>query len=176
MPIYTRSGDRGETTLIGGVRVGKADSRIGASGSIDELTSWLGLLREKVTKKSERDLLATIQKDLYEIMAITAGAKLPIEFLQKRVVEFEQIIDNYTSQLPELNSFILPGGTENAALFHIVRAVCRRAERDLIEAVIRPKKSTEGALASVQYLNRLSDLLFTLARYHAKGMEVKVKA
>jgi cob(I)alamin adenosyltransferase len=176
MPIYTRTGDKGTTALFGGRRVSKTDARIRASGSIDELTSWLGLLREKVKKGAERELLATIQKDLYEIMALTAGAALPIEFLQTGATEFEQIIDEYTSQLPALNSFILPGGTENAALFHVSRAVCRRAECDLIEAVILPKNTGPQALASTQYLNRLSDLLFTLARYHAKGKEVKVKA
>ncbi len=166
--IYTRTGDGGTTGLFGKTRVSKGDIRIEACGTIDELTSYLGLIVSKITKnKKEASLLAGIQKDLYQIMAAIAGAKVDIVYLQERVNIFERSIDFYSSKLPKLNSFILPGGGEISSFLQISRTICRRAERCAVTC-----KSPEPIL---KYLNRLSDLLFILARLFSNGKEITVK-
>lgn len=174
MAIYTKTGDKGTTALFGGKRLSKDDPQVEAYGTIDELSSFLGLLISKIKLKNEQDFLIEIQKDLYSIMAYLAAANSPIEQLSGRVILFEQKIDAIQSSLPELRSFILPVGTEVSSLCHIVRVVCRRAER----AVVSLSKSTTLDMKNVsfimQYLNRLSDLFFTLARSYNKNAELKV--
>lgn len=174
MPIYTKTGDKGDTSLYGGKRVPKYDSQIEAYGSVDELTSFLGLVIAKINNQSHKDLLTHIQKDLYLAMGTLCGATSDLSGLKKRVVDFEETIDTIDKKLPKLTRFILPQGGETAALFHIARTVCRRSERHVVAlfskqttAIVREKRSI-----IVQYLNRLSDLLFMMARLYSKGKEV----
>lgn len=167
MPIYTRTGDGGTTAVFGGKRVSKASLQIDTAGLIDELTSHVGLVRERLKTKDAKILLENIQKDLYKIMSVIAGANIPIVHLGNRTKEFEREIDKVTAELSKLTSFILPGGSEEASLFHILRAMTRKAER----AVVALKSDA----LIIQYLNRLSDLFFTLARKYAKGKEIKIK-
>ena len=169
MPIYTKTGDDGTTALFGGDRVKKSDNRICAGGEIDELTSVLGWV--SISLDSDAQVLFTgIQKDLYHIMAVIAGSKQPVSQLKKQTVYFEKEIDRMEKALPKLTRFILPGGTEAASRLHVARAVCRRAERAAVYVFnhdASPKESAE----IIKYLNRLSDLLFTLARWYNKGRE-----
>ncbi len=167
MKIYTKTGDSGKTSLFGGARVSKSDLRIEVSGTIDELTSHLGYVAEFVDNREFKALIHSIQNELYEIMAVVAGMDKPIAKLGTSIQSFEQLMDVITSNLPKLNSFIVPGGGQAAALFHIARAVCRRAERSLIRLSEASKNPADFSII-IQYLNRLSDLLFTLARYHAE--------
>lgn len=173
MTVYTKKGDRGETSLFGGRRVSKADPVIEAYGSLDELSSLVGLARAKIGKDKDKDLLTQIQKDLYLIMSILAGAKKEVKGLEERVKKFEQYIDYIQSKLPKLTRFILPQRDETASLFHICRAVCRRAERAAVKFYNQKKKSTinNQQLAIFKYLNRLSDLFFVLARAYNKEKE-----
>lgn len=171
MPIYTRTGDKGETSLFGGKRISKSNVQVEAYGRCDELTAHLGLIRAKRIGKNDKKLLLTIQHDLYEVMAFLAGAPVNLEHLPGRVKEFEQIIDKEMSRLPKLKRFVLPGGTENGALFQIARTLVRRAERGLID-LLQKRKVTPGHEFTRQYLNRMSDLFFALGRKYTKGKEV----
>ena len=172
MPIYTKTGDKGETSLFGGKRLLKSDLQIDAYGTIDELTSFLGMIIVKITDKNDATFLTQIQKDLYQIMGVLAGANSPIESLSQRITLFEQKIDTMESNLPKLHRFILPGGTELAAWFHIVRTVCRRAERDTVSLNTKGQISSDIMMLIIQYLNRLSDLLFIYARWYNKEHEI----
>jgi len=167
MTVYTRTGDKGKTGLFGGKRVSKASAQIEAVGAVDELTTYVGYVQALYATRFALHDLPEIQKDLYRIMSVIGGADIPIAYLKDRTNIFEQEIDNITSKLPKLNSFILPGGTREASLFHILRVLTRKAER----AVVLIKSDA----IMVQYLNRLSDLFFTLARKYAKGKETKIK-
>lgn len=167
MTIYTRTGDKGMTSVFGGKRVSKASKQIEATGAIDELTTYIGYVETQITDIKIKNELVEIQKDLYHIMSVMAGATVPIVYLSQRTKDFELKIDSVTSGLPKLTSFILPGGTANASLFHILRVFARRAERRTV--------SLKSSVAIVTYLNRLSDLFFTLARHQAKGKEQKVR-
>ncbi len=166
MPIYTKTGDRGQTSLYGGRRISKGETQVEAYGKIDELTSNMGLLIVKLYEQKEKLILTDIQKDLYEIMAVLSGAKRDLRYLKKKVAIFEQYIDKIESTLPKLRHFILPGGTELSALFHIVRTLCRSAERE----VVRYKPDS---FLAIQYLNRLSDLFFDMARMYNKDNEIQ---
>lgn len=173
MKVYTKTGDGGTTSRFGGSRVSKASLEIEAAGQLDELTSFIGLVATQVTDKTEIALLQSIQEDLYKIMAVVAGSKEPVEQFSGRTQEFERIIDKYTSQLPELHAFIMPGGTILSGWFHILRVITRRAERAIILLVDQKheKKLLQGP---APYLNRLSDLFFTMARVYNKQNEVKL--
>lgn len=172
MPIYTKTGDTGETSLFGGKRLSKADIQIEAYGTIDELTSFLGMIIVKIKSKKDQEFLTIIQKDLYQIMGVLAGANSPIESISERITLFEQTIDKLEGKLPKLHRFILPGGTELSAWLHIVRTICRRAERNIVALQSTKKMNAETLLLSIQYLNRLSDLLFTYARWYNKENEI----
>ena len=166
--IYTRTGDAGETGLFGGGRVRKDHPRVAAYGDIDELNSALGVVRATVPVDLADGLLEQIQRDLFSIgghlatpdvervKAALAKAALPPE----RITEFEHAIDAAEEELAPLTAFILPGGTAKAAAFHLARTICRRAERHVV-ALAASDPVPEQFLV---YLNRLSDLLFTLAR------------
>jgi cob(I)alamin adenosyltransferase len=167
MKIYTKTGDKGETGLIGGTRVSKSALRVEAYGEVDELNAFLGYARAKVTDESIKEQLSVIQRDLFAIGAQLADPRGQIEKKAEkagvddaRVKELEAIIDRYDATLPPLRSFILPGGAEAGAILHLARGVCRRAERRVValskEAPIPP--------VLIAYINRLSDLLFTMAR------------
>ncbi|OGK25432.1 ATP:cob(I)alamin adenosyltransferase [Candidatus Roizmanbacteria bacterium RIFCSPHIGHO2_02_FULL_39_9] len=170
MPIYTRTGDKGTTALFGGKRVSKSDLQVEAYGSVDELSSFLGLLISKLRTTNHE--LITIQKDLYAIMANLSGAKVDLHYLERRVTEFEKEIDKIDKKLPKLTRFILPGGTEISSLFHICRTFCRRSERNVVKSFSNYKLQTINYKLVIKYLNRLSDFFFTLARLHAKDKEV----
>lgn len=171
MPIYTRTGDSGTTSLFGGKRISKADCQIETYGSIDELTSYLGLVVVKLKNKKEALFLIEIQRDLYKIMGFLSGAKTDLLYLENKVLIFEKIIDEIEKKLPKLNKFIIPGGNEISSLFQIVRVLCRKAERRNID-YFNSKRITNYELLMIKYLNRLSDLFFDLARKYGKDSEV----
>jgi len=169
MSIYTKTGDGGETSVFGGQRISKATPQIFACGSLDELSSFIGLVIGETGK--EKKLLSKVQIDLYQIMAFLSGAKVKITFLSQRVKLFEQIMDETAKKLPKLNRFILPQGSKTTNWFHVLRTVCRRAERVVIGYYNQTKKVNPVILV---YLNRLSDLFFVLARKHNQGQEIGV--
>lgn len=170
MSIYTRSGDAGTTSLLGGKRISKADCQIETYGSIDELTSYIGLVVIKLNNKEDADFLVEIQKDLYQIMSFLSGVKVDLPVLEKKVTKFEKKIDLIEKNLPKLNKFIIPGGNEISSLFQILRVLCRKAERRNIDFFNKTTINGEQ-LIIVKYLNRLSDLFFDLARKYGKNSE-----
>jgi len=156
--IYTRTGDAGDTGKADGGRVSKDDRLIHAQGDIDELNSFIGLLSTKVDDTELCQLINKIQHDLFNM-----GAELSMSqqlLTGEDVAYLEQQLDHYNADLPPLKEFILPGGGETASLCHVVRSVCRRAERSLVS---QHKEKALGA-DLLAYINRLSDLLFVLAR------------
>jgi cob(I)alamin adenosyltransferase len=157
--IYTRTGDGGETGLGDGSRVGKDHARIEALGSVDELNSHIGLLLTEPLSDDVRARLLQVQNDLFDL-----GGELSIPghtmIDEGRVRALEAALDHYNATLSPLKEFILPGGSRAAAQAHIARTVCRRAERSLVR--LQREAPLEGA--GLRYLNRLSDLLFVLAR------------
>jgi cob(I)alamin adenosyltransferase len=161
--IYTRGGDRGETSLGDGSRVPKLDCRIGAFGTVDELNSHLGLVLAGDVPDGFRAWLERIQNDLFDVgadLSVPFGVTDRLRVTQAAVDELERLCDELNAPLPELRSFVLPGGTEAAARLHVARAVCRRAER---EALVADGEHGINPLV-LTYLNRLSDLLFIAAR------------
>ena len=166
MKIYTKTGDKGETSLFGGRRVSKADLRVETYGTIDELNSVIGVAISKIQNPPPKadeiqNKLIKIQKDLFEIGLILANpSKKSKTNLGDRILELEKMIDELSRELPELKNFILPGGGITGSLLHLARAVCRRAERRTVE-LSRKERIDKNIIA---YLNRLSDLLFTMAR------------
>lgn len=166
MAIYTRTGDDGTTSLYGGKRVSKNDPQVEAYGTCDELTSFIGLVASKLKNNKDKKLLTSVQKDLYLIMALLAGDKKIKLELEEKIKSFENKIDEETKKLPTLTHFIIPDSTEISGWFHVLRTVCRRSERRVVVLKIENWK-----LEIVQYLNRLSDLFFTLARKYSKGKE-----
>lgn len=168
MKIYTRTGDGGETSLFGAGRVRKDDPRVDAYGTVDELNSVLGWALTQVADAGVRSRLSILQHDLFAIGADLAtpppraGRTRPTtpDLPAARVEEMEAWIDEADRELPELRAFVLPGGTPGAAALHVARTVCRRAER----TVVTLAREQHVSDAVVPYLNRLSDLLFTLAR------------
>ena len=168
MRIYTRTGDAGETGLFAGGRVPKDHPRVAAYGEVDELNAALGMAMTLAPAADDRDLLETIQRDLFTIgseLATPDPARLAQALSGPRVGEahvavLERAIDACEAALEPLRNFILPGGTSKAAAFHLARTVCRRAER----AVVRLAHETTVSADILKYLNRLSDLLFVLAR------------
>jgi len=168
--IYTRTGDRGETGLGDGSRIGKASLRVEAMGELDELNSFVGLLLTRDVPERVRAALVAIQHDLFDL-----GSELSIPgarvIQEAQVRGLEAVLDGINAGLPSLTEFILPGGNEAAALCHIARTVCRRAERRVV--ALAAAETVNPAL--VVYLNRLSDLLFVMARALARehgGSEV----
>nr|MBO2508212.1 ATP:cob(I)alamin adenosyltransferase [Bacillota bacterium] len=162
--IYTRTGDRGDTALLGGARVAKDDARVEAYGTVDELNAVLGLARAACRDAGLGRQLARIQQELFELGADLADPR-PGPGGGSRVGEghveaLEREIDAFTAEVPPLNRFVLPGGTELAARLHLARTVARRAER----RVVTLARSGAVPPAAVRYLNRLSDWLFAAAR------------
>ena len=165
MKIYTKTGDQGQTSLIGGVRVSKAHIRIESYGTVDELNSWVGMLRAYGLEEGTDTLLNDIQNQLFVIGSHLAAdleksrMQLP-EFDPAFTLALEDGIDGLQANLPELKNFVLPGGNQAASAAHLARCVCRRAER-LVVALSEHEAVNQHLL---EYLNRLSDYLFTLAR------------
>jgi cob(I)alamin adenosyltransferase len=175
--IYTRTGDEGETGLFGGGRVPKDHPRVAAYGDVDELNSAVGLARATSPAELFDPLLQGVQKDLFSIAAHlatpdpakVAKALEKADLSDARVAEFERAMDAADLELPPLRAFVLPAGTPKAAALHLARTVCRRAERSVVQLA---REAVVPGLFVV-YLNRLSDLLFTLARLanHRAGRE-----
>lgn len=170
--LYTRTGDRGETALFGGDRVPKDHPRVEAYGTIDELNSTLGVAASFIRQRRVVAALQSIQNDLLDLgsdMAAESGprARKGRTFVDPkgRIAALERLIDEYDAKLPSLRTFILPSGSQAGALLHLARSVCRRAERAVV-ALSRRENVNPHVLA---YLNRLSDLLFVLARYVNKA-------
>jgi cob(I)alamin adenosyltransferase len=161
--IYTRGGDAGETSLGDGSRVSKLDGRIAAFGTVDELNSVIGVVLAGDCPQEIREVLARVQNDLFDLgadLSVPLGHERRLRITQEQVAALEAACDRFNADLPELKSFVLPGGTESAARLHVARTVCRRAERETLAAAAAHDLDP---LALV-YLNRLSDLLFILAR------------
>lgn len=173
MKIYTRTGDKGKTSLFGGTRVSKADERIETYGTIDELNSYIGLIRDTQSNDDKRASLKAIQDRLFTIGAHLATAneskkdKLP-DLVDSDIDFLEQEMDKMDKDLPEMKSFILPGGHINVSFCHVARCICRKAER----LAIRLSDSVPVEPIIIRYLNRLSDYLFVLSR--KVGMELGV--
>ncbi len=175
MAIYTRRGDRGETDLFGGGRVGKDDVRVEAYGAVDELNAVIGAAMSTSAQEDLRALCRSVQEMLFDLGAYLAtpdpdrraksGVREPGD---EEVAALEAQIDAFEKELDPLRSFILPGGVRAAAAFHLARTVCRRAERRAV-ALHREQKLGEACL---RYLNRLSDLLFVLARVENRRADV----
>ena len=179
MKVYTKSGDLGETSLLGGSRISKAELQIESYGTIDELNSYLGLIRDQINNKNITLELIEIQDRLFTIGSHLANDKtknkiqLP-EIKERDVNRLENEIDKLNEELPAMTAFILPGGHIIASHIHIARCVCRRAERQ----VVRLNKSWEIPKIIIKYLNRLSDYLFILSRKISKdfsGNEIQWK-
>ncbi|MBP6979150.1 MAG: cob(I)yrinic acid a,c-diamide adenosyltransferase [Lentimicrobiaceae bacterium] len=173
MKIYTKTGDQGETSLIGGQRVPKFDPRIEAYGTVDELNSYLGLLRDLHIDAHTRDILLEIQDRLFTAESLLA-AENPADFshlpllTEGDVTLLEKEMDSMSQSLPPLTSFILPGGHVVVSHCHIARCICRRAER----LVIRLANEKPVDPLVIKYLNRLSDYLFILSRKLSKEFNV----
>jgi len=174
MHIYTRSGDNGETSLIGGKRVPKYHIRIEAYGTVDELISYIGLIRDQNISSEVKEQLTEIQSNLMSAASILAAdcedcdIELP-ELTHDHVEKLEKSINQMELDLPPLSSFVLPGGHTTVSFTHIARNICRRAER----CAIRLNEESEISDEVIQYLNRLSDYLFILARKFVKDFGVK---
>lgn len=174
MKIYTKTGDRGTTGLIGGERRPKSDIQIEAYGTVDELNSHLGLVADRSVNNGRRELHTRLQSVLFDVGAHLAIGeeydrdKLP-KLHEQVITQLESEIDQMNTELEELKSFILPGGNEQISQTHIARSVCRRAER----RVVALSEEIEVDDFIIVLLNRLSDYLFVLARWMAKELKVK---
>lgn len=161
-PIYTKTGDKGKTSLFDGKRVLKSDKKVETYGTIDELNSMIGLASSFIKITSINKELEEIQNDLLEIgSSLAVSSTLPAPQIENRPKEFEALIDNLTRQMPPLNQFILPGGGKGGAQLHVARTIARRAERRVVDLA----RTEEIDNTIIVYLNRLSDLLFTMARF-----------
>ena len=170
MKIYTRTGDHGETSLFGGTRVAKNDARIEAYGTVDELSSHLGVARASGIPPGVDAVIEQVQRDLFDVGAHLAspGTSRFAGVDPQRIAELETAIDAMERDLVPLKNFILPGGTLAAAQLHVARTVCRRAER----CVVALHDDTPATQSTIAYLNRLSDYLFVAARYANRRADV----
>jgi len=179
MKIYTKTGDTGETGLFGGTRVKKYDSRIESYGTLDELNSYIGLVRDQDIGESDKKILLKIQNELFVVGAMLATRKetkkngekkLSIFTINDSSVSFlEEKIDAIEKTLPQMTHFILPGGHQTVSFCHIARCICRRAERLVV--ALSDKEMIDKTI--VIYLNRLSDFLFILGRKLSKDLNVE---
>ena len=162
--IYTGGGDAGETSLGDGSRVSKLDSRIEAYGTVDELDSALGLVLAADVPEEVRPVLERVQNELFDLgadLSVPLAREDRLRVTSEQVLALERDCDHFNASLPELRSFVLPGGSETAARLHLARTICRRAERETLAA----SREHELDPLVLVYLNRLSDLLFVLARF-----------
>ncbi len=172
MKIYTKTGDTGTTSLFGGKRVSKADLRIETYGTVDELNSWIGLVRDQPVNEKRHSVLIEIQDRLFTIGSLLATepgntkVKTP-SLLEEDVKYLEKEIDNMDAQLPPMRAFVLPGGHPSVSCCHITRTVCRRAERLVI--ALHAAEPVNALI--IKYLNRLSDYLFVLSRLMAQELQ-----
>jgi len=168
MPIYTKTGDTGSTSLFGGKRVLKCEELVHVYGSIDELNSWIGKVASDIDAPDVKTFLSSVQSDLFTIGSHLAGWDADLKDLPHRVKEMEERIDILDDKLPKLTNFILPGGSKLASDIHLARAVCRRVERQTV--ALGQKEKVDAKI--LIYLNRLSDLCFIVARFinHEAGI------
>ena len=165
MKIYTKKGDKGETSLLGGTRVKKSHIRIESYGTVDELNSWLGLIRDQNISADTKKILIHIQDRLFTIGSHLAsdpnkkGIKIP-DIKEEDITTLEKEMDKMNKVLPEMKNFVLPGGHTTVSYCHIARCVCRRAERCAVH--LASEEKVEDII--IKYLNRLSDYLFVLSR------------
>jgi cob(I)alamin adenosyltransferase len=169
--IYTKTGDLGQTSLLGGTRVSKSHERVEAYGTIDELNAYIGLIRDHSLDERYRELLLSVQENLFVAEAwVAADPALPPPQLpligEDQVKVLEDSIDRMNLELPELKNFILPGGHPLVSFCHLARTVCRRAERTVIGLTVKGARDE----MVIKYLNRLSDYLFVLARKLGKDL------
>ena len=163
--LYTRTGDGGDTSLVGGCRISKSDERLEAYGTVDELNASIGWLRPQLRSDIDRELLGFVQQKLFTVGSFLATDRSVTELRAasrldpSAVVRLEERIDAIDAELPPLRNFVLPGGAPGAAAAHVSRTVCRRAER----AICRVEHETEGETIR-RFINRLSDYLFVLSR------------
>lgn len=179
MKIYTKTGDTGETSLFGGQRVSKSHIRVDAYGTVDELNSYLGLIRDQEINIEHKEFLINIQNQLFVVGAFLATpnedeflkngkSRLKLDsFGDDEIKEIESKIDELELRLPQLTHFVLPGGHVSVSHCHIARAICRRAER----ICVLLNENTTVTLGVISYLNRLSDYLFVLARMLSKELK-----
>ena len=176
--IYTGTGDKGTTSLVGGQRVSKASERIESYGTIDELNSFIGLLITAMEEGPDADFLSFVQHKLFNIGSYlatdqeTTEIQVPSRVTEESVARIEREIDRLDAELPKMRAFILPGGCRSAALAHVCRTVCRRAEREIYRLVETAVPVEELVL---KFINRLSDYIFVLARkecIHNNGKEI----
>jgi len=173
--IYTKTGDRGDTRLFDGTKVRKHNERVDAYGDVDELNSFIGAAASFLKDAGLASMLAEVQKDLFSVGAQLADpgfknqSRAKFQIAPERIAALEQAIDSFETELRPLRQFILAGGGNAGALLHVARTVCRRAER----RVVRLSESVEVNPSVIEYLNRLSDFLFVLARVvnHREGKE-----
>lgn len=174
MKIYTKTGDKGQTSLVGGTRVSKTELRIEAYGTVDELNSYVGLVRDQAVNQGRKDILKEIQDRLFTIGSILASeteqTKKRIPDLHESDIELlETEMDRMDESLEPMRFFILPGGHQSVSFGHLARTVCRRAER----VVLRLAEESEVNDLVVRYLNRLSDYLFVLCRMMIKELNIE---
>jgi len=176
MKIYTKTGDSGETSLLGGKRVLKSNLRIQAYGTVDELNSYMGLVADQEVNKSRIPSLKEIQDRLFTIgscLALESDKKVELPQIEEKDINYlESLIDEMDAKLPPMKNFVLPGGHVSISFAHVARCVCRRAERCIIAL------NEEGHLDPliIKYVNRLSDYLFVLARKMAAELGVEETA
>ena len=176
MKIYTKTGDKGRTSLATGKRVSKSDLRLDAYGTADELNSFVGLLRASLNRcegewMKEVDLqLGWVQNRLFDVGAILAGADLT--FAETNVLHLEEWMDMMDAKLPVLKEFVLPGGNEQVSLCHVCRCVARRLERGVVKWLEDSDEDIDSVV--VRYVNRLSDYLFILSRFVANNLEISL--
>jgi cob(I)alamin adenosyltransferase len=176
MKIYTKTGDNGSSGLIGGTRVSKDDIRLDAYGSIDELDAFISVLLTEQLEAHDRDYIQNCQHHLFKIGSYLATdqtsttLKFPKPVTDEMLKSIETEIDNITAKLPEIHQFIIPGGNKAAAMCHVCRTVCRRAERK----VVKVSKNFTVSETIISYLNRLSDYYFVLGRKYClmEGSEI----
>jgi cob(I)alamin adenosyltransferase len=174
MKIYTKTGDEGTTSLFGGKRVSKADLRIDTYGTVDELNSYIGLVRDQEVNQKRKEVLVEIQDRLFTIGSILAtepgNSKVKIPSLHEQDVVFlEQEMDKMDAELPPMRFFVLPGGHSSVSFGHVARTVCRRAER--LTIALNAHEVVEPLV--IKYLNRLSDYLFVLCRMMTQELKVE---
>lgn len=179
MKIYTKTGDAGTTSLIGGERVAKYDLRVEAYGTVDELTAFMALLADALTEDERTDVfveeLARIESQLMTVAALFAvgkgGEDKVAPIAEERITDLEMAIDRMQAEIPAITKFTIPGGHRTVALCHVCRTVCRRAERAGLRAAAETSADIYGS--ALRYLNRLSDYLYTLGRAVTERLKVE---
>ncbi|SFI15502.1 ATP:cob(I)alamin adenosyltransferase [Tindallia magadiensis] len=164
MKIYTKTGDKGETSLYDGKRVKKDEVRVESYGTIDELNSYIGFARHFIEDGEISAILLRIQRELFDVageLATTDREQFPEKIEQKHIDDLESIIDQYLEKIDKMDAFIVPGSSKASASLHVARTICRRAER----RVLRLSREEDVSELLMKYINRLSDVLYAMARF-----------